>query len=229
MKKEAKYTLLLLSIITSILFACKKTGVIGNDISFVAAYNASTGSTGINFLIDGQAINTSILAQGQKSTYYGVYEGMWNTEVVPTGSTTTFKRDLTFTAGERNSLFVIGQKDTLDYFIIKDDLNVRDLNKVKVKFLNLCRNSGTLTLEVQLLGTISEFPGYAYKAFSDYQNFNGGLIYTLTMRNTSTKAVVGTPITAEFTQGKIYTVWARGSVNATLQIERPTIQISEVN
>jgi hypothetical protein len=227
--RNRKYILLMLSIFSSLQFACKKSEVIGADISFVAAYNASTGSTGINFLIDGHAINTSLLAQGQKTTYYGVYQGIWNTEVVPTGSTGTFKRDLTFNAGEHNSLFVTGRKDTLDYFIIKDDLSVRDLAKVKVKFLNLCLNSGTLTLEIQLLGSVSTFPNYAYKAFSDYQNLNGGLVYTLTLRNTSTNVVVGTPITAEFTQGKIYTVWARGILNAAQEIEKPAIQISEVN
>lgn len=227
--RNIKYTLLILSIFSSLQFACKKSEVIGEDISFVAAYNASTGSTGINFLIDGHPINTSLLAQGQKTTYYGVYQGLWSTEVAPTGSKSTFKRDLTFTAGEHNSLFVIGKKDTLDYFIIKDDLNVRDLTKVKVKFLNLCLNSSTLTLEIQLLGSVSTFPNYAYKAFSDYQNLNGGLVYTLTLRNTGTNIVVGTPITAEFTQGKVYTVWARGILNAAQEIEKPAIQISEVN
>jgi hypothetical protein len=229
MKKEAKYTLLLLVTLGTVLAACKKSEVIGADISFIAAYNASTTATGLKFLIDGEPINSSSLAPGQKSTYYGVYQGLWTTEAVPTNSTKTYKRDMTFTAGEHNSLFVIGPKDSLDYFIIKDDPNIRDLNKVKIKFLNLCPDAGTLSLEMQLLGNISKFPASAYKSYSDYQNFNGGLVYTLTLRNSATNAVIGTPVTAEFTQGKIYTVWARGSLKGILDTERLAIQISEVN
>jgi hypothetical protein len=230
MFNHQKGILVLLTFICLIGYSCKKTEVIGSDISFISVYNATTNVTALNFLINGESISTSTLAIGQKTLYYGVYEGVWSTEAIPSNNTATeLKRDLTFTAGEHNSLFVIGPADSLDYFIIKDDINIKNPNQVKIKFLNLSANAGTLTLEIALQSKVNSFPNFGYKEFSDYQSFNGGLTYTLTLKDSLTNNTVGTPVTAEFIQGKVYTVWAKGTVGAIVEAERLGIQISEVN
>jgi hypothetical protein len=230
MSKNQKQLLILLTFFSIIGFSCKKTEVIGSDISFISVCNATNDVTGLNFLINGEPISSSTLAIGQKTVYYGVYQGVWSTEAIPsTTPTTTLKKDLTFTAGEHNSLFVIGPGTAMDYFFIKDDINIKDPNKVKIKFLNLSPNAGTLNLEISLLGTVTKFPGFAYKQFSDYQSFNAGTIYTLTLKDSVTNTTVGTPVTMTFIQGKVYTVWARGSVDATVETEKLSLQLSEVN
>jgi hypothetical protein len=230
MLKYNRILLLLLTVTCIFGISCKKNSAIGEDISFVSVYNATTDVLGLNFLINGEQISTSTLSIGQHTGYYGVYQGVWSTEAIPNNNTTTSKkRDLTFTASEHNSLFVIGTADSLDYFIIKDDLTVKDPNKVKVKFLNLLSHSGALNLEIALLGTVSRFPGFEYKKFSDYQNFNAGTVYTITLKDSLTDTIVGTPVTAEFIQGKVYTVWAKGSADATVDAAKVGVQISEVN
>jgi hypothetical protein len=229
MLRLPKYFLLLITSIALFTNSCKKDEPLGADISFIAIYNATTNATGLNFLINNESI-TSTLVIGQKAIYYGVYAGVWGTQAIPSNSSSkAFTQDLTFTAGEHNSLFVVGPVDTLSYFIIKDDLSIKDPSHVKIKFLNLSPNSGTLSLEMQILGTVSKFTGKAFKEFSDYQSFNAGTIYTLTLKNNVTNATVGTPITAEFVQGKVYTVWARGTINTQVEAQRLAIQISEVN
>lgn len=223
-------TLLFLTALILSIVSCKKNAAIGTDISFISVYNATTNVGSLNFLVNGESIGASSLAIGQKATYYGVYEGLWSTEVIPnTSNGVSLKRDMTFIAGEHNSLFIIGSADSLDYFIIKDDNNIKDPSKVKIKYLNLAPNAGTLSLEVALLGTVTKFPALSYEGFSDYKDFNAGTIYTLTLKDNVTNAIVGTPVTAEFVQGKVYTAWVRGSVDATVEAEKIAIQISEVN
>ncbi|MDB5019673.1 MAG: hypothetical protein JWQ28_800 [Pedobacter sp.] len=230
MSKRCISLLLLLTSFSILIGSCKKNEIIGSDISFISVYNASNNATSLNFLINGESIGASALTIGQKSLYYGVYEGVWSTEAIPSGTTgKTLVKDLTFVAGEHNSLFVIGPADSLDYFTIKDDINVKDPNQVKIKFLNLSPNAGSLNLEIALLGTVTSFPGLGYKQFSDYRSFNAGTIYTLTLKDSVTNNIVGMPVTAEFIQGKVYTVWAKGSLDATVESEKLGIQISELN
>lgn len=234
MTRLRKSRLILLAALIVIFASCKKENVSG-DISFIAVYNASPNATAIDFsiLVDPNTkikINQGLLALGQKTTYYGVYQGTWATEVVPSSSPkSVLSRTLTLVGNENSSVFVVGPKDTLDYFIIKDDLTIRDPNRAKLKFLNLAPDAGPLYLQIQVLSTITPFPTREYKTFTDYQSFDGGIIYTLTLRNAATNAVVGTPVTSQFAPGKLYTIWAKGSLTATTEAERIGIQISEMN
>jgi hypothetical protein len=233
MTTPGKRALILLIVLTVFLSACKKESVSGLDISFISVYNASPNSTSIDFSIvtvDNGKVSPGLLTLGQKTTYYGVYQGTWATEVFPSSNpSSVFTQDLTLNGKEYISLFVVGPKDSLDYFIVKDDLSIKDPNRAKLKFLNLAPDAGSLYLEVQVLSTITPFETLAYKALTDYQAFDGGIIYTLTLRSAATKAVVGTPVTAQFSPGKLYTIWAKGSATATAEAERIGIQVSEMN
>lgn len=228
--KISKHSLLLLfTVFIASLSSCKKSEDLGTDISFISIYNATTNVSSLNFLVNSEAIGASNLGIGQKSVYYGVYAGVWSTEAVLGSGTSSIKKDMTFVAGERNSLFVIGRVDSVDYFIIADDINAKDPNRAKIKFLNLSAYPGPLTLEIQLLNNVFTFPNQAYKSFTDYQSLNAGTIYTLTLKDAATNATIGTPITSEFRQGRMYTIWAKGTPNATIEAQRLGLQISEVN
>jgi hypothetical protein len=229
MKKPLAALLILGVIFLTLLNSCKKSEDIGTDISFISIYNATTNVSSLNFLINSEAVGASSLGIGQKSVYYGVYAGIWATEAIAGSGTSSFKKDLTFVAGEHNSLFVIGSADSLEYFTIADDINAKDPNKAKIKFLNLSAYPGALTLEIQLLNNVTSFPNQAYKGFTDYQSLNAGTIYTLTLKDAATNTNIGTPITSEFSQGKMYTIWAKGTPNATIEAQRLGLQISEVN
>jgi hypothetical protein len=235
MTRLGKNNLILLTSLVVFFASCKKESVSTGDISFIAVYNASPNATAIDFSIitDDNSrvkINQGLLTLGQKTTYYGVYQGTWATEVIPSSSpNTVLSRDLTLVGNEYISLFVVGPKDTLDYFTIKDDLTIRDPNRARLKFLNLAPDAGPLYLEVQVLSTITPFATRDYKTYTDYQSFDGGIIYTLTLRNAATTAVVGTPVTSQFSPGKLYTIWAKGSAKATTEAERIGIQISQMN
>lgn len=235
MTTPGKSSRILLAALILFFASCKKESVNGGDISFVSVYNASPDATAIDFSIITEEstkikINQGLLTLGQKTTYYGVYEGTWTTEVIPSGSpNSVFTRALTLTGREYVSLFVVGPKDALDYFIINDDVTIRDPNRAKLKFLNLAPDAGSLYLEVQVLSTITPFPTREYKTYSDYQSFDGGIIYTLTLKNAGTNTVVGTPVTSQFSPGKLYTIWAKGSITATTEATRVGIQISEMN
>lgn len=229
MTRSTLLFLLLFAVILSTLSSCKKSEDIGTDISFISVYNATTNVSSLNFQINSEAIGASSLGIGQKSVYYGVYSGLWSTEAIVGGGTSSFKKDMTFVAGEHNSLFVIGSADAIDYFIIADDINSKDPNRVKIKFLNLSAYPGALTLDIQLLNNVISFPNQAYKSFTDYQTLNGGTVYTLTLKDAATNSTIGTPVTSEFRQGKMYTIWAKGTPNAAVEAQRLGIQISEVN
>jgi hypothetical protein len=230
MIQPGKYSIIILSLLTIFLTSCKKEAAADGDIAFISVYNASPNATTIDFTIDNRRISPGVLTLGQKSTYYGVYEGTWATEVIPSSSPTTgLKRDLALSGGEYISLFVVGPKDALDYFVVNDDITIKDPNRAKIKFLNLSPDAGSVYLEVQILNTVTPFETLAYKASSPFQSFDGGIIYTLTLKQATTNTVVGTPITSQFSPGKLYTVWAKGSVASTTEAERVGIQISEMN
>jgi len=229
MKRSTHSLFLLFAILLATLNSCKKSEELGTDISFISIYNATTNSSSLNFLINSENIGASNLSIGQKSVYYGVYAGVWSTEAIFGSGTSSYKKDMTFVAGEHNSLFVIGAADSIDYFIIADDIKAKDPNRAKIKFLNLSAYPGSLTLEIQLLNNVIAFPNQPYKSFTDYQSLNAGTIYTLTLKDAATNTTIGTPITSEFGQGKMYTVWAKGKPDATIEAQRLGLQISEVN
>jgi hypothetical protein len=229
MKTSTASLLLRFALFIAAMSSCKKSEDIGTDISFISIYNATTNVSSLNFLINSEAVGASSLGIGQKSVYYGVYAGVWSTEAILGSGTSSFKKEMTFVAGEHNSLFVIGAADSIEYFIIPDDINAKDPNRAKIKFLNLSAYPGPLTLEIQLLNNILSFPNQPYKSFTDYQSLNAGAIYTITLKNATTNSTIGTPITAEFRQGKMYTIWAKGTPNATIEAQRLGLQISEVN
>ncbi len=235
MTRSEKSILILVSALIAFFTSCKKESLGGGDIAFIAVYNASPDATAIDFSIVGDnntriKINQGLLTLGQKTTYYGVYQGTWATEVIPSSSTSSvFRSSLTLAGNEYTSVFVAGPKEALNYFIIKDDLTIRDQNRARLKFLNLAPDAGSLYLEVQVLSTITPFPTREYKTYTDFQSFDGGIIYTLTLKSATTDAVVGTPVTSQFSPGKLYTIWAKGSATVTTEAGRIGIQISEMN
>jgi len=225
MKKLVPFPLLFVALFLSIFFAgCEKETDPGNDIAYISIHNATNAA--LNFFIGQRKVNDAALARGSSTSYVGVYEGTWTTEAILSDSAaSTLERVLKLTGNENTSIFVI-KPDTLDYFMIKDDLNERNTARPKIKFLNLSPDAGTLSLEFELLNDTRTFPGVAYKAYTAYQEFDEKSSYQIRLYGSSTQPLVESE--QSFDRGKLYTIWVTGSLNTTIEAQQLRIHITEV-
>jgi hypothetical protein len=205
--------------------SCKKEAGTSNDISYLSINNATLSA--LQFTIRAVPVSSG-LARGASSGYLGVYEGAWDMKATLSDSAaSTITRNVQFKGDEYKSLFVV-RPDSLDFFVIDDDLTIRDPNRAKIKFLNLSPNASSLTLELSLLNVVKSFSDIKYKGFSPYQDFDEKSTYAITLKNHSANDAIILELEENFEKGKIYTIWTTGLLNSTVTAQRLTLHITEV-
>jgi hypothetical protein len=226
MKNFLRFVLLSSSVLLSFsLSSCKKEPGTSNDISYLSINNATLSP--LQFTIRAVPVSTG-LARGASSGYLGVYEGAWDIKATLSDSaSSTLTRNVQFNGSEYKSLFVV-RPDSLRFFVIDDDLTVRDPNRAKIKFLNLSPDAKSLTLEMSLLNVTKTFSDQKYQTFSPYQDFDEKSTYAITVKNHSANDAVVFEDEENFEKGKIYTIWTTGFLNTTVTAQRLTLHITEV-
>lgn len=209
-----------------LLGSCKKSADFTRPISFLSIYNASDAL--LNFKIGEDDRYSAALQTGTSSGYIGVYEGTWSLEATLAGTPTVQSRvQANLVGNEVQSLFVL-RSDSLEFFTIKDDLNIRNPNRPMVKFLNLSRDTEGLTLTMTLLNTPVKFGDVKYKQPSTYQEIDEKSSYIINLTNSVTGANVVEETSQAFEKGKLYTIWTTGSLNGTTAADRISMHITEV-
>lgn len=227
MKKTFYFQFILLFALFGLLISsCKKDASFSRPISRVAIYNATTSA--LNFKIGGKDENSSTIPAGGSTAYIGVYEGSWDYLATLAGdSPVAASAKVNLVGNEQHSIFVL-KSDSLEFFTVKDDLNIRNPNRALVKFVNLCPDLESLTLELVLLNTRPTFGEVKFKSPTAYQEFDEKTSYTATLKN----GVTGTDILPEipftFEKNKMYTIWASGNVNGTTNADRIKLTLTEM-
>lgn len=211
--------------LTAIFQSCKLNDddAIVPDVSALTIINASPNSAGLDFYIENQRVNQTAFTYPLRMPYQRVYSGTRAAKVTAsTNPSTLFSGNLTLQPNEYNSLFIIGKVEALDFLLIKDDLSFPASGKTKIRFGNLSPDAPAMSLEI--VGDTTQFANKAYKTFTAFKNLQPGK-FTLNLKDNATNTVLATMPNVELLANKVYTIWAKGLVNTTVEAQKLGIHV----
>lgn len=181
--------------------------------SKVLVTHASYDAPGVDLLVDNTVINTAALTYPNNTGYVELNAGTRNIKVNVSGTTTTvINADITFEENKNYSLFACNAVAALEAILTEDNLSSPAAGNAHVRFIHLSPDAPAVDVAVD--GGSVVFGDYIFKEASAFAPLPAGS-YDLEVRlaGTSTVALDLDPITLE--AGKIYTVFAKGSVSGS--------------
>jgi len=209
-----------------LLNSCKKSEDYSRPISFLSVYNATNAQ--LNFKIGEEDRYSTALGTGTSSGYIGVYEGTWPLLATLAGNPPVQASvQANLVGNDVQSLFVL-RSDSLEFYTIKDDLNIRNPDRPLVKFLNLSPDTDGLTLTMTLLNSPIAFENVKCKQPSAYQALDEKSSYIINLITSNNNQNVVEETSFAFEKGKIYTIWTTGLLNGTTAADQIRMVITEV-
>lgn len=178
--------------------------------SKVIVTHASFDAPGVDLLVDGTVINTSALTYPNNTGYVELNAGTRNIKVNAAGtSTTVINADINFEENKNYSLFACNTLAAIEAVLTEDNLGAPASGNAHVRFFHLSPDAPAVDVAVD--GGSVVFSNFTFKQVSAFTPLPAGA-YDLEVRlaGTSTVALDLAPITLD--NGKIYTVFAKGSV-----------------
>lgn len=222
-----RFLLLFISLYTLLsLFSCLKDNRFGPSsspnsesiISGLLIINGSPDAPAFDFVLNGEPIFPSNRAFTKYTPYFPLYAGIYHARFYThnTYSNAFYTTDINLARGKYQSLFLAGTvANSLSTLLIEDDLTKPKAGNAKVRFLNLSPDVGGLDFSIvedSLLASKKEF-----KQYTDFYEIPMGDYHAKI--KTSTNAFIQQNYTFQLKleEGKIYTVWAKGLVETTIE------------
>jgi len=201
---------------SSILVACKKDDPEPQPVSGLRVINAFADTMSLDFIIDQTIINSNPFKYNVKSGYLNLYPGT-RTIGIAKRKVNKFLASQQFPLAPSKgySFFVLDTlaSNTKKFLLVEDDLSDPEANKAKVRFINLSKDAQALNLGIQ--GKDTDL--FTNKAFYEYTNFTSvdpGESITFNIKEATT--VKATLPNVKIEKGKIYTIYAKGLKDATI-------------
>lgn len=180
--------------------------------SQVKVVHASPDAPGVDLLLDNAKSGTN-LTFPNNTGYLSVNSGTRNVKVNVTGtSTTVIQADLPFAANKNYSIFAVNKVASLEPLVLEDDLRAPANGKSHVRFIHLSPDAPAV--DITLTNGTVLFNNYTFKRASSFTPLDAGT-YNLQVRLAGTSTVVLNLPGITLSNGKIYTVFAKGLVNGT--------------
>jgi hypothetical protein len=179
----------------------------------VMVVHASPNAPAVDLLVD-NAVAGSGLAFPGNTAYLPVDAGTRNVKVNVAGtSTTVINADLPLAANTDYSVFAVDSVSKISTVVLIDNLATPAAGKAHVRFVHLSPNAPAVNITLTN-GTIV-FGSKAFKQATDFTPLDAGT-YDLQVRDAATNntVVLNLPGIA-LTNGKIYTVFAKGFLGGT--------------
>lgn len=178
----------------------------------VKVIHASPDAPGVDLLLDNVRTGTN-LTFPNNTGYLPVNSGTRNVKVNVTGtSTTVIQADLPLTANKNYSIFAVNKVASLEPLVLEDDLRAPASGKSHVRFIHLSPDAPAV--DITLTNGTVLFSNYQFKRASSFTPLDAGT-YDLQVRLAGTSTVVLNLPGIALTNGKIYTIFAKGLVNGT--------------
>jgi len=178
----------------------------------VMAIHASPDAPGVDLLVDGNIAGTN-LQFPNNTAYLGVASGTRNIKVNVTGtSTTVINASPNLAPGFNYSVFAIDSVSKISALVLTDNLAAPASGKAHVRFVHLSPNAPAV--DIAVTGGPVLFPNVSFKGSSAFTPVTAGT-YDLEVRLAGTSTVVLPLPGITLTNGKIYTVFARGFVGGS--------------
>jgi hypothetical protein len=218
MKTPKKFALILrvfiplLGLIISIT-GCKKINNTEQvDLSYLNVINASPGNVSINFFLNNGFVNGPALYYTERTGYIQTYGGVQKFDATVGGSTSVLATSqINLASNKYHSLFFAGLNQSPVIVFTQDDLFDPPAGKAKIRFIQLSPDAPALDLVIKAGPAL--FAGKSFKSISDFINIDPA-VYTFQLKS-GTSASLAEILNVPIDAGKIYTVWAGGSVSAS--------------
>lgn len=179
----------------------------------VMVTHASPDAPGVDLLVDGMVVNSAPLTFPNSTDYLTVNAGTRNVKVNVSGSATTvINADLTLLANQSYSVFAANAVSMIEPLVFQDDLTMPAAGKAHVRFLHLSPDAPTVDITLSDGTTI--FDDISFKQITDFLPLDAGT-YNLQVRTADGVTVVLDLGGISLTDGKIYTVFAKGFLNGS--------------
>ena len=174
----------------------------------VMVVHASPDAPGVDILIDNSKVSSDALTFPRNTGYLDVEPGVRNVKVNAAGtSTSVINADVTLAEGKNYSVFAINQLANIEAVMVEDDLTNPASGKAHVRFAHLSPDAPAV--DIALRNGAVLFPNMAFKNFTTFTPLDAGT-YVLEVRLAGTQTVVLELPSISLTEGRIYTVFARG-------------------
>jgi len=188
----------------------------------ISVAHASPDTGALDVLVDNQKLFSSI-SFTTETTSISILSGLRWIDIVPTGSNTPLiSRKMDLPADSPKTLMITGfskkASPKLDLFMIDNSWSLPSSStKAKVRFVHAIPDLGELNVFVNTTSLNSKLN---YQQYTDYMEFDGGLLYDIAAFRAGTEDV--RPVVASLVNllgGSIYTFYAEGSyANKNLKI-----------
>lgn len=192
----------------------------------VAFGNFSPGTSGLKFYADGEQIYSNSLNYGQ---YYNV---LWNGDVgirtitVQSGTNVLDTLNLTVGLDRVYSVFAVNTPGQTELVSFEENFITPDAGKAAIHFYQL--SSDAPNLKVAIAGEPSNLGTYLFKQASEYMEINEVLNKRMYLIDNSTNDTLVRKFVT-FSNGKSYSVVAKGLVNTTDDTQKLDIQVIPFN
>ncbi|MBE2255081.1 MAG: DUF4397 domain-containing protein [Ignavibacteria bacterium] len=207
--------LFLLSVIFSFtaLQGCDKDNPVVQAINAkTIVAHASPNAPNVDIYVDNVQIATNV-PYLDYLPYTQLTPDVRNIKVNVTGTmTSVINLDLTFDAAKNYSIFAIDSVTNISAIRLEDDLTAPASGKAHVRFIHLSPNAPAV--DIAVAGGPVLFSNYTFKQASTFTPVDAG-VYNLEVRLAGTTTVVLNLPGIDLSNGKIYTVYARGFVGGT--------------
>ena len=175
----------------------------------VLVTHASPDAPGVDLLVD-NVIAATNLTFPNSTTYSTLSSGTRNVKVNVTGtSTTALQANLNLAADKNYSVFAVNNVSMIEAVVLEDNLTSPASGKAHVRFIHLSPNAPAV--DITLTNGTVVFGDYIFKEASAFTPLDAGT-YNLQVRLQGTSTVVLDLPGIVLTNGKIYTVFAKGLV-----------------
>ena len=207
--------LTLFAIMAMLVFACDKDDKkpVRVDSANVMAVHASPDATGATFYLDQTKISAGNLTYGQGTNYVSTPAGRRKAEFKSGENNSVMaSTELDLTAKKNYTVFLAGTVAAATIVAIEDDLTPPPARKAKVRFVNLSTDDTKFDIKVSGAEGVKLATGRAFKSVSNFLEVDPGVAKYEVLNNADQALVFAMP---DFTlaEGKIYTIWIKGSAN----------------
>lgn len=227
------YGVLLITILlNSVFFSCESTiGNLTSGKAYINIINASPDDSKVDFFINDTLKTVSPLAFGDSTGRLTVAGGSSEISTKLNGVIINKSKINLFLAENKTfTFFIAGKiaKDSLVYVSTENNLKPPKIGFAKVKFVNVSPNAPLLDVIFTLNATdsVPNFRSIGFRSGSAYQEFLPGN-YTVKLRGTGKKISLIDIPGFNVVSGKIYTVWAKGTLKGTGNYALTTAMLSE--
>jgi hypothetical protein len=174
--------------------------------------HASPDAPGVDLLVDDAIAGTNLTFPGNTG-YLALTAGTHNIKVNVTGSSSTvIEADLDFTKDMNYSIFAVDSVANLGALVLEDNLAAPASGFAHVRFIHLSPNAPAVDITTTAGAIV--FGNKSFKEYTEFTPLAAGS-YDLQVRLEGTESVVLELPGIALTDGKIYTVFAKGFVGGT--------------